>query len=82
MLRSLVENGQIATQYTDLVGNPTMDIRYNPNGSMLAIEGITSPDGRVLGKMGHTERAGAYVGKNIYGEKYQPIFQAGVDYFK
>ena len=49
---------------------------------MLAIEGITSPDGRVLGKMGHTERAGQFVGKNIYGSKYQPIFQAGVDYFK
>ncbi|MDD6024738.1 MAG: phosphoribosylformylglycinamidine synthase [Oscillospiraceae bacterium] len=82
MLRQLVENGQVAFQYTDLLGNPSMDIRYNPNGSMMAIEGITSPDGRVLGKMGHTERAGALVGKNIYGEKYQPIFQAGVDYFK
>ena len=82
MLNQLVKNGQIATQYTDLNGNPTMDIRFNPNGSMLAIEGITSPDGRVLGKMGHTERAGEFVGKNIYGNKYQPIFQAGVDYFK
>jgi phosphoribosylformylglycinamidine synthase len=82
MLQKLIENGQIATQYTDLEGNPTMDIRFNPNGSMLAIEGITSPDGRVLGKMGHTERAGEFVGKNIYGNKYQPIFQAGVDYFK
>jgi phosphoribosylformylglycinamidine synthase len=82
MLRKLVENGQVATQYTDLQGNPSMDIQWNPNGSMLAIEGITSPDGRVLGKMGHTERAGAFVGKNIYGNKYQPIFQAGVDYFK
>lgn len=82
MLKQLIENGQVATQYTDLEGNPSMDIRYNPNGSMLAIEGITSPDGRVLGKMGHTERAGEFVGKNIYGNKYQPIFQAGVDYFK
>ncbi len=82
VLQKLIENGQIATQYTDLAGNPTMDIRYNPNGSMLAIEGITSPDGRVFGKMGHTERAGEFVGKNIYGNKYQPIFQAGVDYFK
>ena len=82
MLHGLVEGGQIATQYTDLLGNPTMDIRYNPNGSMLAIEGITSPDGRVLGKMGHTERAGELVGRNIYGNKYQPIFQAGVDYFR
>ena len=82
MLKQLMENGQIATQYTDLTGVPSMDIQYNPNGSMLAIEGITSPDGRVLGKMGHTERAGEFVGKNIYGSKYQPIFQAGVDYFK
>ena len=82
MLDQLIQNGQVATQYTDLAGNPTMDIRFNPNASMLAIEGITSPDGRVLGKMGHTERAGALVGKNIYGNKYQPIFQAGVDYFK
>ena len=82
VLKQLIENGQVATQYTDLAGNPTMDIRFNPNGSMLAIEGITSPDGRVLGKMGHTERAGEFVGKNIYGNKYQPIFQAGVDYFK
>ena len=82
MLKQLIDNGQIATQYTDLAGTPSMDIQYNPNGSMLAIEGITSPDGRVLGKMGHTERAGQFVGKNIYGSKYQPIFQAGVDYFK
>ena len=82
MLKRLIENGQVATQYTDLEGNPTMDIAFNPNGSMLAIEGITSPDGRVFGKMGHTERAGEFVGKNIYGNKYQPIFQAGVDYFK
>ena len=82
MLHKLVEGGQIATQYTDLLGNPSMDIRYNPNGSMLAIEGITSPDGRVFGKMGHTERVGEFVGKNISGNKYQPILQAGVDYFK
>ena len=82
MLDTLIKNGQVATQYTDLSGEPTMDIRFNPNGSMLAIEGITSPDGRVLGKMGHSERAGALVGRNIYGNKYQPIFQAGVDYFK
>ena len=82
MLEQLIAGGQIATQYTDLEGVPSMDIAYNPNGSMLAIEGITSPDGRVLGKMGHTERAGQFVGKNIYGGKYQPIFQAGVDYFK
>ena len=81
-LDAMIAGGQIATQYTDLAGNPTMDIDYNPNGSMLAIEGITSPDGRVLGKMGHTERNGIYVGKNIYGEKHQPIFESGVEYFK
>ena len=78
----LAQNGQIAFQYTDLAGNPSMDIAFNPNGSLCAIEGITSPDGRVLGKMGHTERFSPYVGKNIYGEKYQPIFANGVNYFK
>lgn len=82
VLDSLAENGQIAFQYTDLDGTPSMHIDYNPNGSMYAIEGITSPDGRVLGKMGHTERYGKYVGKNIYGNKYQPIFENGVNYFK
>lgn len=81
-IERLEENGQIAFQYTDLAGNPSMDIAFNPNGSMCAIEGITSPDGRVLGKMGHTERFSPYVGKNIYGEKYQPIFENGVKYFK
>ena len=59
-----------------------MDIAWNPNGSMCAIEGITSPDGRVLGKMGHTERYSPFGGRNIYGEKYQPIFANGVKYFK
>ena len=78
----LAQNGQIAFQYTDLAGNPSMDIAFNPNGSLCAIEGITSPDGRVLGKMGHTERFSPYVGKNIYGGKYQPIFANGVNYFK
>lgn len=81
-IERLEANGQIAFQYTDLAGNPSMDIAFNPNGSMCAIEGITSPDGRVLGKMGHTERFSPYVGKNIYGEKYQPIFENGVKYFK
>ena len=81
-IERLEANGQIAFQYTDLAGNPSMDITFNPNGSMCAIEGITSPDGRVLGKMGHTERFSPYVGKNIYGEKYQPIFENGVKYFK
>ena len=81
-IERLEANGQIAFQYTDLAGNPSMDIAFNPNGSMCAIEGITSPDGRVLGKMGHTERFSPDVGKNIYGEKYQPIFENGVKYFK
>ncbi|MDF1810790.1 MAG: phosphoribosylformylglycinamidine synthase subunit PurQ, partial [Verrucomicrobiales bacterium] len=80
-VKSLADNGQIATQYTDLEGNPSMDIRYNPNGSVFAIEGITSPCGRVLGKMGHTERRGTNVAKNIPGNKHQPLFKAGVSYF-
>ena len=78
----VAENGQIATQYVDLDNKPTMDVAYNPNGSFCAIEAITSPDGRVLGKMGHTERYSPFVGKNIYGEKYQPLFANGVKYFK
>ncbi|MBQ7916534.1 MAG: phosphoribosylformylglycinamidine synthase subunit PurQ, partial [Firmicutes bacterium] len=80
-LERLAANGQIATQYVDLSGNPTMDIRYNPNGSLWAIEGITSPDGRVLGKMGHTERRGDQVAKNIPGNKDQKLFASGVAYF-
>ena len=82
VLDQLVANGQVATQYVDLEGEPTMDQRYNPNGSLLAIEGITSPDGRVFGKMGHSERSGEYLYKNVTGDKYQPIFEGGVDYFK
>ncbi len=78
----MAQNGQIATQYVDSEGRATYDIRFNPNGSIEAIEGITSPDGRVLGKMGHSERKGACVGKNIPGEKEQMIFEAGVGYFK
>ncbi len=80
-IRQLAANGQIATQYTDLNGEPSMDIRYNPNGSLYAIEGITSPCGRVLGKMGHTERCGENIAKNVPGNKYQPLFKAGVEYF-
>ena len=82
VLDQLVANGQVATQYVDLEGEPTMNQRYNPNGSLLAIEGITSPDGRVFGKMGHSERSGEYLYKNVTGDKYQPIFEGGVDYFK
>ena len=81
-IKELAANGQIATQYTDLDGNPSMDIRYNPNGSLYAIEGITSPCGRVFGKMGHTERRGDHVAKNLPGNKHQPLFKAGVAYFK
>ncbi|MDC0088119.1 phosphoribosylformylglycinamidine synthase [Akkermansiaceae bacterium] len=80
-IQQLAANGQIATQYTDLAGNPSMDVAHNPNGSLYAIEGITSPCGRVFGKMGHTERRGSHVAKNITGNKHQPLFKAGVDYF-
>ena len=82
LIQQLANNGQIATQYVDPDGNPTMDIRYNPNTSVEAIEGITSPDGRVLGKMGHSERKGGYICKNVPGEKDQKIFESGVAYFK
>ena len=82
VIKALAENNQIATQYVDPNGNPTFDIRYNPNGSLYAIEGITSPDGRVLGKMGHSERMGNGVFKNVPGEKDQKIFLSGVQYFK
>ena len=80
-IKALAANGQITTQYTDLEGQPSMDISYNPNGSIYAIEGISSPCGRVLGKMGHTERRGEHVAKNITGNKHQPLFKAGVEYF-
>ena len=82
VLAQLKANGQIATQYVDETGTPGMDLDVNPNGSLLAIEGITSPDGRVFGKMGHSERSGEYLYKNVTGDKYQPIFEGGVDYFK
>ena len=78
----LFENGQVATQYVDLNGDPTMNEDFNPNGSYYAIEGITSPDGRVLGKMGHSERMGQFVSSNIAGNKNQKIFLSGVNYFK
>ncbi len=81
VISQLAASGQIATQYCDSNGNLSMDISINPNGSLSAIEGITSPCGRVFGKMGHTERAGSQVAKNIPGEKHQPIFSAGVGYF-
>lgn len=81
MLESLKRYGQIATQYCDINGVPSMDIDVNPNGSVMAIEGIYSADGRVFGKMGHTERRGEFVAKNIYGNKHQPVFEGGVNYF-
>ncbi|MCR5423263.1 MAG: phosphoribosylformylglycinamidine synthase [Bacteroidales bacterium] len=81
-LDRLFRNGQVATQYVDLNGNPTMDEEYNMNGSYMAIEGITSPDGRVLGKMGHSERRSKGTALNIYGNDDQLIFESGVEYFK
>jgi phosphoribosylformylglycinamidine synthase len=81
LIEQMSQNGQIATQYVDFEGNPTLDIRFNPNTSVEAIEGITSPDGRVFGKMGHSERIGKDVCKNVCGEKDQHIFESGVKYF-
>ncbi len=80
--KELIEKGQIATQYVDIDGNATNDISYNPNGSIDAIEGITSPDGRILGKMGHSERCYLNFVNNIPGEKDQKIFKSGVEYYK
>ena len=80
-IKKLFENGQVATQYVDVEGNPTMNEDFNPNGSYYAIEGITSPDGRVLGKMAHSERRGQGVAMNIYGNQNQKIFLSGVKYF-
>ena len=83
VLKQLIENGQVATQYVDLDGNPTSDIRYNPNDSVMAIEGITSPDGRIFGKMGHSERSGDGLYQNIPDMKLQEmIFKGAVDYFR
>ena len=78
----LFANGQVATQYVDLQGNPTMDEEWNVNGSYASIEGITSPDGRILGKMGHSERRGEAVAINIYGEQDMKLFESGVEYFR
>ena len=80
-LKKLFENGQVATQYVDDKGNATMDEFWNPNGSYMAIEGIISPDGRILGKMAHSERRGEAVAMNIYGEQDMKIFESGVKYF-
>ena len=82
LIRQLAANGQIATQYVDLDGNATADVHFNPNGSLYAIEGITSPDGRVFGKMGHSERIGKGLYKNVPGEYDIRMFEAAVKYFK
>lgn len=82
LIRKLAENGQIATQYVDLSGNATNDVQFNPNDSMFAIEGITSPDGRVFGKMGHSERIGSGLYKNVPGNYDIKMFEAAVKYFK
>ena len=81
-LAKLFANGQVATQYVDANGNPTMDEAWNPNGSYMAIEGITSPDGRIFGKMAHSERRGDSVAINIYGEQDLKVFESGVKYFE
>lgn len=87
ILKQLADNGQIATQYVDFNGNPTMDIAFNPNASDFAIEGILSPDGRIFGKMGHSERTagngiGNNIAKNVPGNQNQKLFESGVEYFK
>ncbi|MBQ3056552.1 MAG: phosphoribosylformylglycinamidine synthase, partial [Clostridia bacterium] len=82
LVKELAANGQIATQYVDLAGNPTMDSAFNPNGSVAAIEGIISPDGRVLGKMGHSERIGKDLYRNVLGEYDMQLFASAVKYFK
>ena len=82
LIRQLAANGQIATQYVDLDGKPSSAIQFNPNGSAFAIEGITSPDGRVFGKMGHSERVGKDLYKNVPGNYDIRMFEAAVKYFK
>ena len=82
LVRELAANGQIATQYVDLSGNPTSDVQFNPNNSICAIEGITSPDGRVFGKMGHSERIGAGLYQNVPGTFEMGMFRSAVEYFK
>ena len=81
MVKQLAENGQIATQYVDLQGNVSFDEKFNPNGSVEGIEGILSPDGRVFGKMGHAERIGDNLYKNVIGEYDMQLFKSAVEYF-
>ena len=82
MIRKLSDNGQIATQYCDLDGNATSDVHFNPNNSAFAIEGITSPDGRVFGKMGHSERIDTGLYKNVEGNYDIGMFRNAVEYYK
>ena len=82
LLHTLAEKGQIATQYVDLDGKPVMDTAFNPNGSLWALEGITSPDGRVLGKMGHSERVGGSLYRNVPGNYDIGLFRSAAKYFK
>ena len=82
LIKMLAENGQIATQYVDQNGEPTYDILYNPNGSVYAVEGITSPDGRVFGKMGHSERVGKGLYKNVPGDYNIKMFEAATEYYR
>jgi phosphoribosylformylglycinamidine synthase len=81
-LKALAANGQIATQYCDEAGQPSMDISVNPNGSVAAVEGITSPDGRVFGRMAHFERSGGFLYRNVPGDKANTMFQGAVDYYR
>jgi phosphoribosylformylglycinamidine synthase len=82
LLAQLAERGQIATQYVDLDGNPTMDIQHNPNGSVCAVEGLTSPDGHVFGRMGHSERIAEGLCRNVPGERDHSMFRAAAEYFR
>ena len=82
VIEKLVRQGQIATQYVDMNGEATYDVQYNPNGSSLAIEGITSPDGRVIGKMGHSERVGDGLYRNVIGDYDIKMFKSMVEYYK
>ena len=81
-METLIANGQIATQYVDLNGEVSGDIAFNPNGSVMSIEGITSPDGRIFGKMGHSERVGKYLYRNVPGRYDIGMFESLVEYFK
>jgi phosphoribosylformylglycinamidine synthase len=82
VMQQLIANGQVATQYVNLDGEVCSEMPFNPNGSVCAVEGITSPDGRVLGKMGHCERKGANLYQNVPFEKDMQLFESGVNYFK